>query len=49
LRQSASCSVPASAYRFADYKVKVIDLLERVTTVSVETQGIISAIRKAER
>jgi len=36
-------------YRFADYKEKVIDLLERVTTVSVETQRIVSAMRKAER
>ena len=36
-------------YRFADYKDKVIDLLERVTTVSVETQRIVLAMRAAER
>ena len=30
-----------NTYRFADYKEKVIDLLLRVCTVSVETQGII--------
>ena len=32
-------------YRFADYKDKVIDLLMRVTRVSVETQGIVVAMR----
>ena len=36
-------------YRFADYKEKVIDLLARVTTVSVETQRIVEAMRKASR
>jgi len=36
-------------YRFADYKEKVIDLLMRVTRVSVETQAIVEAMRKAER
>ena len=34
-------------YRFADYKEKVIDLLARVTTVSVETQRIVEVMRKA--
>ena len=34
-------------YRFADYKEKVIDLLMRVTTVSVETQRIVEEMRKA--
>jgi predicted helicase len=34
-------------YRFSDYKEKVIDLLMRVTTVSVETMNIVDAIRKA--
>ena len=38
-----------NTYRFADYKKKVIDLLERVTTVSVETQRIIKAMRGAKR
>lgn len=34
-------------YRFADYKEKVIDLLARITTVSLETQKIIEEMRKA--
>ncbi len=38
-----------NTYRFADYKEKVIDLLRRVTRVSVETQAIISAMKKAPR
>ena len=33
-------------YRFAEHKDKVIDLLMRVTRVSVETQGIVEAMRK---
>lgn len=36
-------------YRFADYKEKVIDLLARVTRVSVETVRITSEMRAAER
>ena len=32
-------------YRFADYKEKVIDLLMRVTTVSVETMKIVDAMK----
>jgi predicted helicase len=36
-------------YRFADYKEQVIDLLARVTTVSVETQRIVEAMKKAVR
>ena len=36
-------------YRFADYKVRVIDLLARVTTVSVETMKIVDAMRLALR
>jgi predicted helicase len=36
-----------NTYRFADYKEKVIELLARVTTVSVETQQIVEAMRKA--
>jgi predicted helicase len=36
-----------NTYRFADYKDKVIDLLQRVTTVSVETQKIIAHMRSA--
>tara|TARA_R110002110_G_scaffold415285_1_gene649065 strand:- start:164 stop:3259 length:3096 start_codon:yes stop_codon:yes gene_type:complete len=36
-----------NTYRFADYKEKVIDLLGRVTTVSVETQKIAEEMTKA--
>ena len=36
-------------YRFCDYKDKVIDLLARVATVSVETLRITDAMAKAER
>ncbi len=36
-------------YRFADYKDKVIDLLTRVTTVSVETVRITEAMKTASR
>jgi predicted helicase len=36
-------------YRFVDYKEKVIDLLARVTTVSVCTVAIVEAMRKAAR
>jgi predicted helicase len=36
-------------YRFADYKEKVIDLLMRVTTVSVETERITRAMKAVAR
>jgi predicted helicase len=36
-------------YRFADHKEKVIDLLARVTTVSVETMKVVDAMRNAGR
>ena len=36
-------------YRLADHKEKVIDLLARVTTVSVETMRIVDAMRAAGR
>ena len=36
-------------YRFADYKEKVIDLLARVTTVSVETMKLVDAMKTAVR
>ncbi|MGB8517125.1 MAG: type ISP restriction/modification enzyme, partial [Gallionella sp.] len=36
-------------YRFVDYKEKVIDLLMRVTTVSVETERITEAMKAAVR
>ncbi|MGH8145113.1 MAG: type ISP restriction/modification enzyme [Rhodanobacteraceae bacterium] len=38
-----------NTYRFADYKDKVIDLLTRITRVSVETQAIIEAMRAVPR
>ena len=37
------------SYRFADYKDKVIDLLARVTTVSVETVKVIGAMKALSR
>lgn len=36
-------------YRFADHKEKVIDLLMRVTTVSVETVRMTQAMRTMVR
>ena len=36
-------------YRFADYKEKVIDLLMRVTTVSVRTVSIVNAMKQVAR
>ncbi len=36
-------------YRFADYKDKVIDLLMRVTTVSVRTVAIVNAMKRTHR
>jgi predicted helicase len=36
-------------YRFADYKEKVVDLLMRVTTVSVKTVQIAAAMREVQR
>lgn len=38
-----------NTYRFADYKEKVIDLLMRVTRVSVETMEITQAMKAVER
>ena len=38
-----------NTYRFKDYKESVIDLLKRVTRVSVETVGITDAMRAAKR
>jgi predicted helicase len=38
-----------NTYRFADYKEKVIDLLARVTRVSVETMEIVNAMKEAKR
>ena len=38
-----------NTYRFADYKEKVIDLLMRVTTVSVRTVAVVESMRKTTR
>jgi predicted helicase len=38
-----------NTYRFADYKEKVVDLLCRVTRVSVETMEIVEAMKTAKR
>jgi predicted helicase len=38
-----------NTYRFADYKEAVIDLLDRVTTVSIETVRITEAMRGLSR
>jgi predicted helicase len=35
-----------NTYRFADYKEKVIDLLMRVCTVSVETMAVIREMQE---
>ena len=38
-----------NTYRFADYKEKVIDLLMRVTTVSLRTVAVVESMRKIIR
>jgi predicted helicase len=38
-----------NTYRFGDYKEKVVDLLMRVTTVSVETMHIVRAMELVAR
>ncbi|MDR0478539.1 MAG: hypothetical protein LBH31_01780 [Burkholderiaceae bacterium] len=38
-----------NTYRFADHKEHVIDLLRRVTTVSVETMRLIGAMENHAR
>ena len=38
-----------NTYRFADHKEKVVDLIARVTRVSVETMEIVDAMRGAKR
>ena len=38
-----------NTYRFADHKEKVIDLLKRVTRVSVETVKIVEAMQAEKR
>ena len=38
-----------NTYRFTDYKEQVVNLLTRVTRVSVETMEVSDAMRKAKR
>ena len=38
-----------NTYRFADHKEKVVDLLRRVTRVSVKTVAIVEAMRRLPR
>lgn len=38
-----------NAYHFADHKEKVIDLLMRVTRVSVETMEVVEEMKKEKR
>ncbi len=38
-----------NTYRFSDYKEQVIDLIMRVTTVSVRTMAIVEAMGGADR
>lgn len=38
-----------NTYRFADYKEHVIDLIGRVSRVSVETKEIVEAMKGARR
>jgi predicted helicase len=44
--KDATIAEKFNAYRFADYKSQVIDLLKRVCTVSVETMKIISNMKE---
>ena len=44
-----ACLLAIGKPSFADYKEKVIDLLARVTTVSVRTVEITNAMRAAAR
>jgi predicted helicase len=37
-----------NTYHFADYKEKVIDLLKRVCTVSVETVRVVGEMERKE-
>ncbi len=46
--QDATIRERFNTYRFADYKEQVIDLIKRVTTVSVETLKIINQMPDAD-
>lgn len=45
----ATIAAKFNTYRFKDYKEKVIDLLARVTRVSVETMAMIEKMKTAKR
>jgi predicted helicase len=47
-RSSTLTALP-TAGRFADYKEKAIDLLKRVTTVSVETMEVVRGMETMKR
>lgn len=47
--ESPTIRAKFNKYRFADQKETVIDLLKRITRVSVETMQIVDAMRKEER
>ena len=38
-----------NAYKFADYKDQVIDLLKRVCTVSVRTMGVVREMERIDQ
>jgi len=38
-----------NTYRFADYKEQVINLLRRVTTVSVGSMEVVDGMKRIER
>jgi predicted helicase len=48
-RQDPTIRAKFNTYRFADHKEKVIDLLMRVTRVSVETMEIVEAMKSEKR
>ncbi|HEX2770127.1 MAG TPA: hypothetical protein VHN12_12685 [Geobacteraceae bacterium] len=45
-REGQTIAERFNTYRFADYKEKVIDLLMRVCTVSVETMAVIREMQE---
>jgi predicted helicase len=47
--KDATIRAKFNTYRLADYKEKVIDLIGRVTRVSVETMEIVEAMKSARR
>jgi predicted helicase len=47
--KDATVAAKFNTYRFKDYKEQVIELLARVTRVSLETMEVIDAMREADR